>query len=142
MPNCRYGCLVTDSLANVMPATLRVLIEDGTFDIRPLVIPDVSDLDRPLSWVHSSDLADPTPWLEPGNLLLTNGAQFTGDVDPETVRGYVEKLRALDVAGLGFATDIIHDRVPPLHAHVDEKRRDPIMDDVGGEAQTRDVEGT
>ena len=114
MPNCRYGCLVTDSLANVMPATLRVLIEDGTFDIRPLVIPDVSDLDRPLSWVHSSDLADPTPWLEPGNLLLTNGAQFTGDVDPETVRGYVEKLRALDVAGLGFATDIIHDRVPPL----------------------------
>ena len=30
-------------------------------------------IDRPLSWVHVSELADPTPFLEGGELLLTTG---------------------------------------------------------------------
>ena len=33
-------------------------------------------LDRPLRWVHSSDLADPTPFLSEGLALLTTGTQF------------------------------------------------------------------
>src|SRR6218665_1627788 len=33
-------------------------------------------LDRPLRWVHSSDLADPTPFLSEELALLTTGTQF------------------------------------------------------------------
>lgn len=99
-----------------MPATVRLLIEDGSFDIRPLSLTDDAALDRPLSWVHSSDLLDPTPWLEPGNLLLTNGAQFSKPIDEHDVVAYCQRLRDRDVAGVGFATDVIHARVPDVFA--------------------------
>ncbi|HVX07350.1 PucR family transcriptional regulator ligand-binding domain-containing protein [Humibacter sp.] len=33
-------------------------------------------LDAAISWVHSSDLDDPTPFLIPGQVLLTTGTQF------------------------------------------------------------------
>lgn len=95
-----------------MPATLRLLLEDGSFDIRPLSSTDDAALDRPLSWVHSSDLLDPTPWLEPGNLLLTNGAQFSEPISDRDVAAYCQRLRDRDIAGVGFATDVIHDQVP------------------------------
>ena len=97
-----------------MPATVRLLIDDGSFDIRLLSPTDDAALDRPLSWVHSSDLLDPTPWLEPGNLLLTNGAQFPDPTDEREVVAYCRRLRDRDVAGVGFATDVIHDRVPEV----------------------------
>ncbi len=29
--------------------------------------------DRPIRWVHASELEDPTPWLKGGELLLTTG---------------------------------------------------------------------
>ncbi len=65
-----------------MPATLRTLLDDPSFPLRVLTRLDDDALDRPLSWVHSSDLPDPTPYLEAGNLLLTNGAQFSPDRMP------------------------------------------------------------
>ena len=37
---------------------------------------DPGALDRPVRWVHSSDLADPTPFLSEGLVLLTTGTQF------------------------------------------------------------------
>ena len=33
-------------------------------------------LDRAVRWVHISELADPTPWLSGGELLLTTGLQL------------------------------------------------------------------
>ena len=32
-----------------------------------------SGLDREVRWVAVSELPDPTPWIEPGDLLLTTG---------------------------------------------------------------------
>ena len=43
-------------------------------------------LDRPLRWVHSSDLADPTPFLAEDLALLTTGTQFDADADLDDVR--------------------------------------------------------
>ena len=39
-----------------------------------------------MGWAHSSDLADPTPFLEVDNLLLTTGTQFAADAPAERVR--------------------------------------------------------
>ena len=35
-----------------------------------------------MRWVHSTELADPTPWLRGGELLLTTGMQLDGPEDP------------------------------------------------------------
>ena len=51
-------------------------------------------LDRPLRWVHSSDLADPTPFLSEGLALLTTGTQFQDAADDASTsyRAYVRRL--------------------------------------------------
>ena len=59
--------------------TLRALL--ARRDLRLRLAVDESDLDpgaldRPVRWVHSSDLADPTPFLSEGLALLTTGHFF------------------------------------------------------------------
>lgn len=94
-----------------MSVTLRSLVDAGSFPVRFVVAPPDDAADAPITWVHSSDLPDPTPWLEPGQLLLTNGAQFLGDdADPED---YVARLVEAQVLGLGFATHVLHAEIPP-----------------------------
>ena len=43
------------------------------------VVAGEAGLDRPVRWVHISELADPTPWLSGGELLLTTGLQLGDD---------------------------------------------------------------
>ncbi|MFB2580352.1 PucR family transcriptional regulator ligand-binding domain-containing protein [Herbiconiux sp. P15] len=69
-----------------MALSVRSLLADGRFRLELAPGPwnagdDAADalLDAPLTWAHSSDLADPTPWLDEGQLLLTDGAQFAPD---------------------------------------------------------------
>ncbi|TDC66725.1 PucR family transcriptional regulator [Actinomadura sp. GC306] len=59
-------------------------------------------------WVAVSELEDPTPFLEGGELLLTTGMRLT----PAGAAGYVSRLVGRGVAGLGFAVGVIHDTVP------------------------------
>ena len=63
------------------------------------VVAGEAGLDRAVRWVHISELADPTPWLSGGELLLTTGLQLGGD---DAQREYVARLvRArADRAGL------------------------------------------
>src|SRR4051794_41367790 len=65
--------------------------------------------DAPVRWVHISELADPTPWLSGGELLLTTG-RGRGDADAQ--RAYVERLAEHGLAGLGFGLGFGHDTVP------------------------------
>ncbi len=56
--------------------------------------------DRPISWVHVSELTDPTPWLEGGELLITTGLGVGELSRPQ--REYVRRLAQHDLAGLAF----------------------------------------
>ncbi len=94
-----------------MPATLRVLLNESRFDLRPVSGVDEALLAKDVLWAHNSDLPDPTPWLDSGGLLLTDGVQF-GAPDPTPVRPYVQRLVDHGVLALGFATGIVHDRIP------------------------------
>lgn len=76
---------------------------------------DPAALDRPIRWVHSSDLADPTPFLSEGLVLLTTGTQFQGD-DPREYADYVQRLSARGVVGLGFGTEVVREGIPPALA--------------------------
>ncbi|MEJ1154974.1 PucR family transcriptional regulator [Microbacterium marmarense] len=71
-------------------------------------------LDRAVRWVHNSDLADPTPFLSEGVVLLTTGTQFAEGVDSDAdVHAYVSRLKERGVVGLGFGTEVVRDGIPP-----------------------------
>src|SRR4051794_17450665 len=65
-------------------------------------------LDRAVRWVHISELADPTPWLSGGELLLTTGLGLDGDP-----AGYLTRLAAPGLAGVGFGVGFSHPAIPP-----------------------------
>lgn len=94
-----------------MPASLRSLLNESRFALRPVSGVDHTLLGRPVLWAHNSDLPDPTPWLDSGGLLLTDGVQF-GAPDPTPVEPYVQRLVDHGILALGFSTGIVHDRIP------------------------------
>lgn len=61
-------------------------------------------------WVATSELADPSPFLEGGEVLLTTG--LSTDQWHDEWEGYVARLRAAGVAAIGFATGLTHATVP------------------------------
>lgn len=92
--------------------TLRALLGRTDLGLR-LVSPEdhlpPGALDRPLRWVHSSDLADPTPFLAEDLALLTTGTQFDADADLDV---YVGRLSDRGVLGLGFGSDVHRAGIP------------------------------
>src|SRR2546430_4357318 len=76
-------------------------------------------------WVHSSELADPTPWLRGGELLLTTGIQLD---TPKPQRELIAKLAEHDIAGLGFGTVFSHKRVPAALLAAARERSFPVFE--------------
>lgn len=98
------------------PPSLRALL--GRRDLHLRLVADEGDLDpgtldRPVRWVHSSDLADPTPFLSEGLVLLTTGTQFA-EATAADYAAYVGRLLARGVQGLGFGTEVVRNGIPPL----------------------------
>lgn len=81
---------------------LRALLRELELE----VVAGEAGLDRAVRWVHISELADPTPWLSGGELLLTTGLQL----DEEGA--YIERLVEHGLTGLGFGTGFSHAVVP------------------------------
>ncbi|PYI64805.1 PucR family transcriptional regulator [Arthrobacter livingstonensis] len=78
-------------------------------DLRPASGNTVAQ--RKISGVHISELEDPTPYLEGGELLLTTGIPLVG---PATrVPAYVQRLVDRDVAALGLGLGAGVDHIPP-----------------------------
>ncbi len=90
-----------------MALTVRQLADEP--DLRVGLLSAGADPDRPITWVHVSELDDPTPFLSGGELLLTTGLGLAEHPDAD---GYVARLGAAGVVGLGFGTGLSHDSVP------------------------------
>ncbi|WP_314148478.1 PucR family transcriptional regulator ligand-binding domain-containing protein, partial [uncultured Leifsonia sp.] len=88
-----------------MPATLAQLLARPELGLRLLTPSAVGDLDAPLSWAHSSELPDPTPFLSPGQVLLITGT-------PDDVEAYVGRLVRHGIAGLGYGTEVVRSGTP------------------------------
>ncbi|WP_106814761.1 PucR family transcriptional regulator [Microbacterium timonense] len=96
---------------------------------------DAAALDRSIRWVHSSDLADPTPFLSEGLVLLTTGTQFPqdgggddGGEASEVYRAYVRRLTARGVVGLGFGTEVVRDGIPPALVDACREEGTPLFE--------------
>jgi len=75
--------------------------------LRPLVLPH---RDAEVRWVAASELTDPTPYLEGGEVVLTTGLDAVGW--RQEWQGYVDRLVQAGVVALGFAAGLTHRKVP------------------------------
>jgi purine catabolism regulator len=89
--------------------TLEQLCERLGGDLRPAAIGPIGR--QPLTGVHISELADPTPYLEGGELLLTTGIPLRGG--PVAIRDYVQRLAQKGTAALALGLGAGTDRVDP-----------------------------
>lgn len=101
--------------------TVRELLRDLEL---PLLAGEPNQ-DAPVRWVHISELADPTPWLSGGELLLTTGMALDTE---ETQRSFVASLADHGLAGLGIGTGFGHDHVPPALLEAATERDFPLFE--------------
>jgi PucR family transcriptional regulator, purine catabolism regulatory protein len=80
---------------------------------------------RPIRWVHISELEDPTPWLSGGELLLTTGIQLNSAARQ---RRFCGRLAEREVAGLGLGTGFEHKQVPKALIDEASKRDIPLFE--------------
>ncbi|MDQ1663869.1 MAG: hypothetical protein QOJ68_3849 [Blastococcus sp.] len=90
-----------------MPFTLADLVAVPSLGLS--ILAGAGALDHPVHWAHVSELLDPTPFLEGGELLLTVGLWFGEGVSAEE---YVARLSAVGVVGLAFGVAPAHAEVP------------------------------
>jgi purine catabolism regulator len=64
----------------------------------PRVVAGEEHVDRPVRWVHITELTDPASFLKGGELVLTTGMPLPDD--PAGVRRYVDELAAVGAAAL------------------------------------------
>ena len=101
--------------------TVRELLRD--LDVRALA--GEPNLDAPVRWVHISELADPTPWLSGGELLLTTGLSLA---TPAEQRAYIARLADHGLAGLGFGVGFGHEGVPEALVEAAIERDFPLVE--------------
>ncbi|AKG45827.1 PucR family transcriptional regulator [Streptomyces xiamenensis] len=108
-----------------MYPTLSSLVQHTALKLGVLTGED--RLDVPVRWAHASELADPVPYLDGGELLLTTGLKLDID-DAAEMTEYVRRLSAAGVVGLGFGVGVHHPAVTPqLLAAVQEVRM-PLLE--------------
>jgi PucR family transcriptional regulator, purine catabolism regulatory protein len=94
--------------------TVGSLVSDCGLEL----IAGAENAERPIRWVHISELEDPTPWLSGGELLLTTGIQLNSSARQ---RQFLGRLADKGVAGIGLGTGFEHKKVP--RALIDEARK-------------------
>ena len=80
-----------------------------------------------VSWLHVSELADPTPFLEGGEFLLTTGLGV-GELGTGQ-RAYVRRLAKHGLAGLGFGVGFGFPDVPAPLVEEANKLAFPVLAD-------------
>ncbi|MFD5653808.1 PucR family transcriptional regulator [Streptomyces sp. NPDC127039] len=104
-----------------MPPTLASLVHHSALKLTVRAGED--HLDVPVRWAHVSELADPVPYMEGGELLLITALKLDAE-EPEVMHRYVKRLAGAGVVGLGFAVGVNYDDIP--EALVEAARREGL----------------
>lgn len=96
---CKNGTMVA----------LDVLLGQEALHLVPV---DLPRSDAEVRWVATSELTDPSPFLEGGEVMLTTGLNTAGW--RSQWNGYVARLADAGVAALGIGTGLTHRHPPSL----------------------------
>ncbi|MEU9341748.1 PucR family transcriptional regulator [Streptomyces sp. NPDC048278] len=108
-----------------MPPTLASLVHHSALKLTVRAGED--RLDVPVRWAHVSELADPVPYMEGGELLLITALKLDAE-DPEAMRKYVKRLVGAGVVGLGFAVGVNYDEIPKALVDAAEREGLPLLE--------------
>ncbi|MFF6830413.1 PucR family transcriptional regulator [Streptomyces sp. NPDC012438] len=100
------------------PVPLAALLARRDLGLRLLAGPR----DASLHWVHTSEMADPYPYLLGGELLMTAGVQLA---DPAR---YVERVVEAGAAALAFGVTPVYDTVPAELVEACARRGLPLLE--------------
>ncbi|MFI9171411.1 helix-turn-helix domain-containing protein [Streptomyces lincolnensis] len=93
------------------PVPLAALLAREDLALRQIAGPE--DPAAVIHWAHTSEMADPYPYLLGGELLLTAGVHIPEAAGSGTYfDDYVARIVAAGGAALGFGVAPVHDRVP------------------------------
>ncbi|MEV5310203.1 PucR family transcriptional regulator [Streptomyces sp. NPDC052610] len=108
-----------------MPPTLASLVHHSALKLTVRAGGD--RLDVPVRWAHVSELADPVPYMEGGELLLITALKLDAE-DPEAMRRYVRRLVGAGVVGLGFAVGVNYEETPKALVDAAEEEGLPLLE--------------
>ncbi|MFG2477943.1 PucR family transcriptional regulator [Streptomyces fagopyri] len=108
-----------------MPPTLASLVHHSALKLTVRAGED--RLDVPVRWAHVSELADPVPYMEGGELLLITALTLDAE-DPDAMRRYVKRLAGAGVVGLGFAVGVNYDETPKALVDAAEEEGLPLLE--------------
>ncbi|MFJ9331156.1 PucR family transcriptional regulator [Streptomyces sp. NPDC101230] len=100
------------------PIPLAELLASKDLGLRRIAGP----ADAELLWVHTSEMADPYPYLLGGELLLSAGVLLT---DPDH---YVGRLVEAGAAALGFGVRPVHETVPEALIEACDRHGLPLLE--------------
>ncbi|MFJ7180134.1 PucR family transcriptional regulator ligand-binding domain-containing protein [Streptomyces massasporeus] len=92
------------------PVPLTALLAREDLALRQLAGPSAEGVD--IRWVHTSEMADPYPYLLGGELLLSAGVHIPPAAEASYFDDYVSRIVAAGGAALGFGLAPVHDMVP------------------------------
>ncbi|MFJ6611833.1 PucR family transcriptional regulator [Streptomyces sp. NPDC091289] len=92
-----------------MPPTLASLVQHSALKLT--VRAGADRLDTPVRWAHASELADPVPYMDGGELLLVTATNLDAE-NAEAMRRYVRRLAGAGVAGVGFGVGVNYEDIP------------------------------
>ncbi|MFI6808463.1 PucR family transcriptional regulator ligand-binding domain-containing protein [Streptomyces luteogriseus] len=94
------------------PVPLSALLAREDLALRQIAGPPAEGV--VVHWVHTSEMADPYPYLLGGELLLSAGVHIPEAAGPGTsyFDDYVSRIVAAGGAALGFGVAPVHDTVP------------------------------
>ncbi|WP_171991034.1 PucR family transcriptional regulator ligand-binding domain-containing protein, partial [Streptomyces sp. JHA26] len=92
------------------PVSLAALLSREDLALRQITGPPAAQV--VIHWAHTSEMADPYPYLLGGELLLTAGVHIPADGAGDDFDAYVARIVAAGGAALGFGVAPVHDTVP------------------------------
>ncbi|HET9381511.1 MAG TPA: PucR family transcriptional regulator ligand-binding domain-containing protein [Streptomyces sp.] len=108
------------------PVALSALLAREDLGLRRIAGPD--DPGTAVHWAHTSEMADPYPYLLGGELLLTAGVHVPDPAPADYFDGYAARVVAAGGAALGFGLAPVHDTVPPALVAACERHGLPLLE--------------
>jgi purine catabolism regulator len=108
-----------------MPPTLASLVQHSALKLTVRAGED--RLETPVRWAHVSELADPVPYMEGGELLLVTAMTLDAE-DREAMRRYVRRLVGAGVVGLGFAVGVYYEDIPEALVEAAREEGLPLLE--------------